>query len=51
MLIIREQHVPPGVGLQGLHEGLRQTLAMAIGFAISIPLYLFIHQWTFAVGQ
>jgi uncharacterized membrane protein len=49
VLIIRGQHVPPGVGLQGLQEALRQTVAMAIGFAISIPLYLLIDQRAFAV--
>ena len=50
VLIIREQQqVPPGVGLQSLHIGLWQTVAMAIGFAISIPLFLLIHQWAFAV--
>jgi uncharacterized membrane protein len=49
VLIIRGQHVPPRVGLQGLQEGLRQTVALAIGFAVSIPLYVLIHQWAFAV--
>jgi hypothetical protein len=49
VLIIRGHHVPPGVGLQDLQEGLRQTLALALGFAVSIPLYVLIHQWAFVV--
>jgi TMEM175 potassium channel family protein len=49
VLILRTQHVPAGVDTQRLAGGLWQTVAMAIGFAVSIPLYLLIGQWAFAV--
>ena len=47
VLIIRSQHVPTGAALQRLQDGLRQAVVAAIGFAVSIPLYLLIQQWAF----
>ena len=47
VLIIRSQHVPAGAALQRLQDGLRQAVVAAIGFAVSIPLYLLIQQWAF----
>jgi uncharacterized membrane protein len=49
VLILRGQHIPAGSDLQRLQGGLWQTIAMAIGFGISIPLYLLIGQAAFAV--
>jgi uncharacterized membrane protein len=49
VLILRSQHVPAETDVQRLAGGLWQTVAMAIGFAVSIPLYLAIGQWAFAV--
>ena len=49
VLILRGQHIPAGSDLQRLQGGLWQSIAMAIGFAISIPLYLVIGQAAFAV--
>ena len=49
VLIIRTQHVPAAADLQRLQSALWQTVAMAIGFAVSIPLYLLIGQRAFAV--
>jgi hypothetical protein len=49
VLIIRTQHLPAAADLQRLHSALWQTVAMAIGFAVSIPLYLLIGQRAFAV--
>ncbi|HEU4909548.1 MAG TPA: TMEM175 family protein [Propionibacteriaceae bacterium] len=49
VLILRGQPIPTGPDLQRLQGGLWQTIAMAIGFAISIPLYLGIGQPAFAV--
>lgn len=47
VLIIRSQHVPAGAAVQRLQDGLRQAVVAAIGFAVSIPLYLLIQQWAF----
>jgi uncharacterized membrane protein len=49
VVIIRTQYVPAVADLQRLQSGLWQTVAMAIGFAVSIPLYLLIGQRAFAV--
>jgi uncharacterized membrane protein len=49
VLILRTQHVLAGTDVQRLVNGLWQTVALAIGFAVSIPLYLLIGQWAFAV--
>ena len=49
VVIIRTQHVPAVADLQRLQSGLWQTVAMAIGFAVSIPLYLLIGQRAFAI--
>ena len=49
VLILRTQHVPACSDAQHLENGLWQTVALAVGFAVSIPLYLLIGQWAFAV--
>jgi uncharacterized membrane protein len=49
VLILRTQHVPAGSDAQHMEDGLWQTIALAVGFAVSIPLYLLIGQWAFAV--
>ena len=49
VLILRGQHVPTHADVQRLDGAMWQTVALAIGFAVSIPLYLFIGQWAFAV--
>jgi hypothetical protein len=49
VLILWSQPVPADVAVQRLRGGLWQTVAMAIGFAVSIPLYLIIGQRTFAL--
>jgi hypothetical protein len=48
-LILRTQHVPAGSDARNLENGLWQTMALAVGFAVSIPLYLLIGEWAFAV--
>ena len=49
VLILRGQPIPDDTDLQRLQGGLWQSIAMAFGFAISIPLYLVIGQAAFAV--
>ena len=49
VLIIRTQHLPAAADLHRLQSALWQTVAMAIGFAVSIPLYLLIGQRAFAL--
>ena len=49
MLILRDQYVPAATDRQRLDDALWLTVAMAIGFAISIPLYLLIGQWAFVI--
>ena len=49
VVIIRTQHLPAVADLQRLQAALWQTVVMAIGFAVSIPLYLLIGQRAFAV--
>jgi hypothetical protein len=49
VLILRRQHVPAGTDVERLQGARWQTVAIAIGFAASIPLYLLIGQRAFAV--
>jgi uncharacterized membrane protein len=49
VLILRTQHVPASSDAQHMENSLWQTMALAVGFAVSIPLYLLIGQWAFAV--
>jgi uncharacterized membrane protein len=49
VLILRGQPIPAHLDMQRLRGGLWQSIAMALGFAISIPLYLVIGQVAFAV--
>jgi hypothetical protein len=48
VVIIRSQPVPAPVDMQRLRGSLWPPLAMAAGFAISIPLYVIIGQAAFA---
>lgn len=48
VLMLRGQYVPAASDAVGLEDSLSLTVAMAVGFAISIPLYLLIGQWAFA---
>ena len=48
VVIIRTQHVPAVADLHRLQSDLWQTVAMAIVFAVSIPLYLLIGRGAFA---
>jgi uncharacterized membrane protein YgaE (UPF0421/DUF939 family) len=41
--------VPATVDVQRLRGALRQSVALAIGFAVSIPIYLIIGQLAFAL--
>jgi uncharacterized membrane protein len=49
VLILRSQPVPATVDVQRLRGALRQSVALAIGFAVSIPIYLIIGQLAFAL--
>jgi uncharacterized membrane protein len=48
VLILRAQLAPNATDVELLRGSLSQTLALAIGFAISIPLYLLVGRWAFA---
>ena len=49
VVILRGQHVPAGMDTERLRGVRLECGVLAIGFALSIPLYLLIGQWAFAV--
>jgi hypothetical protein len=49
LLIVRGQHVRAGTDFYRLRRGRIMTIAMAVCFAISIPLYLVIGQLAFVL--
>ena len=49
LLIVRGQHVRAGTDLYRFHRGRIMTIAMAVCFAVSIPLYLVIGQLAFVL--